>query len=257
LPGGPDRTADLVAILEDPTAPEQPWLLVFEFQGQPDPEKLDVTLEEVAILRGHARHGDDRKGKYAVLAALVYLVGECPSGLLDMTVEGGFGTRHAALVWDVAKDSAGAALDAVSSGQESWPLLFWVALMAGAEEDAIVSRWKEVVAATVPDRQARSNLAGIALVFAELAGRFLAWERGLEGWDMTESQVVNRWMSQGELARARKDLLDAIKVRFPGALTEEIAQLINQQDSSDLLREWFLAALKADTFDQFLDVLKR
>lgn len=49
LPGGPDRTADLVAALDDPTVADQPWLLVLELQAQVDPEKLDATLEEVAF----------------------------------------------------------------------------------------------------------------------------------------------------------------------------------------------------------------
>src|SRR5208283_4271220 len=62
LPDGPDRTADLVAALEDEAG--QPWLLLFEFQRQHDPDKLDVTLEEAGILRGHARHGAERQGKY-------------------------------------------------------------------------------------------------------------------------------------------------------------------------------------------------
>src|SRR5688572_4272030 len=64
LPGGPDRTADLVAALDDPATADRPALLVLEFQAQVDPDKLDVTLEEAGILRGHARHGEDRKGKY-------------------------------------------------------------------------------------------------------------------------------------------------------------------------------------------------
>src|SRR5205085_2861426 len=87
LPGGPDRIADLVAALEDQAG--QVWLLVFEFQNQHDPDKLDVTLEEAGILRGHARHGTDRQGKYRVLAALIYLQGRCPDTLLDMTLPGG------------------------------------------------------------------------------------------------------------------------------------------------------------------------
>jgi hypothetical protein len=70
LPGGPDRTADLVAALDGPAAADKPWLLVLEFQARVDPDKLDVTLEEVAILRSRARHGEDRKGKYKVLRAV-------------------------------------------------------------------------------------------------------------------------------------------------------------------------------------------
>src|SRR5438128_7742253 len=76
--GGSDRTADLVAILEDAAAPELPWLLVFEFQARHDPEKLEVTLEEVARIRLHARHGQDRRGRFRVLTGLVYLQGRCP-----------------------------------------------------------------------------------------------------------------------------------------------------------------------------------
>src|SRR3989442_167758 len=64
LPGGPERIADLIAGLDDPEAEDKPWLMVLEFQAQVDADKLDVTLEEVAILRSRARHGADRKGKY-------------------------------------------------------------------------------------------------------------------------------------------------------------------------------------------------
>ncbi len=128
LPGGPDRTADLVAALDDPAAQEQPWLFVLEFQI--DPDKLEVTLEEAALLRGHARHGADRRARYRVLTALIYLQGRCPAAALDMTLSGGFGTRHAPLVWNVAEDHASVALEQVVDGRVSWGLLFWLPLMA-------------------------------------------------------------------------------------------------------------------------------
>src|SRR5437016_818692 len=72
-PGGSDRTADLVAILADAATVEQLWLLVLEFQAHHDPDKLDVTLEEVARLRLQGRHGQDRRGKFRVLTGLIYL----------------------------------------------------------------------------------------------------------------------------------------------------------------------------------------
>jgi hypothetical protein len=259
LPGGPDRTADLVAALDDPAG--QPVLLVFEFQSRHDPNKLDVTLEEAAILRGRARHGDDRKGKYRVLTALIYLQGRCPDELLDMTLPGGFGTRHAPLVWNLEADDAPATLEAVAEGRLSRGMLFWVPLMANGEHAGVVVRWREVVTTVVSDRRMRGNLAGVALVFAELAGRRIEWNRGLEDFEMTESQVVNEWISQGEvkgkLEERRRNLLKVLNVRFPGSVTDEIARLISAQDSSPLLDDWFLAALRADTFEQFLDVLKQ
>jgi hypothetical protein len=255
LPGGPERIADLVAALDDPAG--APALLVFEFQAQHDPAKLDVTLEEAGILRGHARHGADRQGKYRVLTALVYLQGRCPEGVLDMTLPGGFGTRHAPLVWNVAEDSAPATLEAVASGSLSWGMLFWMPLEAEGQQDAVIARWREVVVQRVADRRTRGNLAGIALVFAELVGRGAEWRRGLEGFEMTESQVVNEWISQGMLKDRRQLLLEALEGRFPGAAPSDVVRLIQQQDSLDVLHDWFKAAIRVSTFEQFLDVLKK
>ncbi len=259
LPDGSDRIADLVAALDDPTG--QPVLVVFEFQSRHDPDKLDVTLEEAGILRGRARHGVDRKGRYKVLTALVYLQGRCPDDVLDMTLPGGFGTRHAPLIWNVGADGATATLEAVASGQASWGVLFWVPLMAGGKEAAVIARWKEVVLQTVADRRTRGNVAGIALVFAELVGQRAEWNRGLEGFEMTESQVVNEWMSQGEargkLTERRQNLLKLLAKRFPGAVPDDLVRVINEQESFDILGHWFDAAAEASTFHQFLDVVKQ
>jgi hypothetical protein len=259
LPGGPERIANLVAALEE--ASGSPALLVFEFQSQHDPDKLDVTLEEVGILRGHVRHGADRQGKYRVLTALVYLVGRCPDAVLDMTLPGGFGTRHAPLVWNVGEDNAPATLEAVAKGELSWGMLFWVALMAEGQQPAVIARWREVVVQVVADRRVRGNLAGIALVFAELAGCRPAWQRGLEGFEMTESQVVNEWISQGEakghLARQRQALLELLDGHFPGTVPNDVVQLIQQQDSFELLHHWYMEAVRAKTFEQFLAVLRK
>jgi hypothetical protein len=160
-------------------------------------------------------------------------------------------------VWNVGEDTASTAIEAVASGQVSWGMLFWVALMADGGDDANIVRWKEVVAAVVTDRRMRGNLAGVALLFAELVGRRIEWKRGLEGFEMTESQVVNEWIDQGKLAMAREVLIDILKVRFPGSLPDEIVRLINQQESVDLLQDWRRAALRAGTFEQVMDVLKR
>jgi hypothetical protein len=113
----------------------------------------------------------------------------------------------------------------------------------------------------VPDRRTRGNLAGIAMVFAELIGRRVEWERGLEGFEMTESQVVNEWISQGEargkLAERRQNLLKLLAKRFPGAVPNDVVGLVNEQESLDILGLWFDAAAEAYTFQQFLAVLKK
>jgi hypothetical protein len=259
-PGDPDRTADRVAALIDESAPDRPWLLVLEFQAQHDPDKLDVTLAEAGQLRVSVRHGEDRRGKYNVLAALVYLRGRCPQGVLDMTLPGGFGTRHAPLVWNVADAVAGPSLASLAAGEATWGILFWIPLMQGGGDSATIARWREL-AAGVPGRRARGDLGQVALVFAELAGCLPAWEKGLEGWDMTESQVVNRWIEQARreerVLAQREFLLQLAQGRFPGSIPAEVVDLINRQDSQELLKGWIRAAISAASAEEFLSVLRR
>jgi hypothetical protein len=128
--------------------------------------------------------------------------------------------------------------------------------MTGGEKESTIQRWKDLVVEKVSDPWMRGNLAGIALIFAELAGCFLAWESALEGWQMTESQVVNRWIARGELSRARTDLLETLRVRFPESVTEEVVQMVQQQQSLPLLDTWFQAALRVTSFEQFLQTLR-
>jgi hypothetical protein len=258
-PGGKDRTADLVAILEDATTPVQPWLLALEFQARHDPDKLEVTLEEVSRLRQHTRHGPERQGKYFVLTGLVYLQGQCPTSSLNMTLPEGFGTSHKALVWNVAEDSGEVALAAVEAGQVSWGLLFWVPLMAGGAEPATIARWKERVLA-LTDRRRRADLGKIALVFAELVGRRAAWNQGLEGFDMTESQVVNEWIEEAvnkkELEATRQLLIRLLEKRFPGQVPAEVVGTINTQPSLAMLLDWFDQASQVVGIADFVRLLR-
>jgi hypothetical protein len=259
-PGERDRTADRVAELVGEPGPDRPWLLVFEFQAQHDPDKLDVTLAEAGQLRLEARHGEGRRGKYNVLVALVYLRGACPEPLLDMTLPGGWGTRHAPLVWNVADDEAAEALAALEAGRTTWGTLFWVPLMRGSDQPAVLARWREQ-AARVENARVRADLVRSALVFAELAGRLAAWSDGLKEWDMIESQLVWEWTADArretELATRREMLLTTLTERFPEPLPQEVADLIARQDSTELLRDWFRAALRASSLEEFLAVLRR
>jgi hypothetical protein len=259
-PGERDLTADRVAVLADEAAPDQPWLLGLEFQAEHDPDKLDITLAEAGRLRRDLRHGEDRRGKYRVLVGMIYLRGSCPEPVLDMTVPGNLGTYHAPLIWNVAADVAREALETFTAGQTTWGILFWVPLMQGSGDAAIVVRWKELAAA-LPERRDRGSLARVALVFAELAGCLPAWKQGLEGWDMTESQVVKEWMEEARreerLRTRRADLIRVLRARFANSVGQEVLDLITAQDSDEILQEWLDAASSSGTWDDFLAVLRR
>src|SRR5262249_384953 len=130
---------------------------------------------------------------------LVYLVGQCPDEAkeLGMTTPAGYGIRHRPVLWEVGQDSATAALDELGQEKPTWGILFWIALMASAEDKVVVEGWQRLVRALPEDRD-RADLIGIALVFAELAGRGQVWRPILEGWSMTESPIVNEWIAQAQ-----------------------------------------------------------
>jgi hypothetical protein len=257
LPGGPERTSDLAAVLEGPAHVGEPVLLIFEFQAQHDPDKLDTTFLEAAVYRSFARHGPERHGKFNVQTALIYLKDRCPARVLRMTLGGGSGSAHTCLLWNVADDSAATTLEEVAADRQTWGNLFWVALQAGGGDATVIARWKELVEQRVPERRMRSEMAGITLVFAELAGSLRLWQDALGGWNMTESQVVNGWQLAARIETKRQDLQAILETRFPGAVSAEVIATIQQNDSLDLLHEWMLSAVREKTFEDFVAVLRR
>jgi hypothetical protein len=127
-------------------------------------------------------------------------------------------------------------------------------------DETTITRWKELAGA-VPDRRSRADLGEIALVFAELAGCYLAWEKGLENWDMTDSQVVKGWIEKGEqtgfVRSKQEDILLTLDSRFPGALPPDIRDFIGRQESGPILREWMRASLQVSSMEDFIAVVKQ
>ncbi len=255
--GGPDRDADLVAIAEDPVPTNQPWLLIHEFQAQADPGKAVVIQLEAMIFLCYARDVDRDGGKFQPVPVFVHLKGEGFDNAVSVRTPTGRGFSGDPVEWEVAKDSASEALDNVKSGAFSWGALFWVALMLGAENEKVVECWLAVVDERVP-KEFRLDVRHIALVFAELAGRRLAWNRVMQGVDMTESAVVNEIIELGELRASRAALLRLVRLRFPALLTPDVERAIADQPSLTLMKTWLDAAFDpAVTPESFLALLRR
>ena len=78
---------------------------------------------------------------------------------------------------------------------------------------------------------------------------------------MIESQLVQEWTADArretELATRRDVLLEILKERFTEPLSEEIVGLIDHQESVEVLRDWFRAALHVPSLEEFIAVLRR
>src|ERR1700693_2550139 len=70
-------------------------------------------------------------------------------------------------------------------------------------------------------RALRAAYAGLAWVFAEMAGRKQLWKTGLEGFDVQESEIVRGWrqegIEKGSLMTARAAVVKVLQARFPEA----------------------------------------
>lgn len=79
----------------------------------------------------------------------------------------------------------------------SLAILPWLPLMAGGGD--------LLFAEQETDLDRRAGYGQLTLVFAELTPGLVNWQRGLEGWQMRESELLTQWLDKG---------LDAVKTRL-------------------------------------------
>jgi hypothetical protein len=185
----------------------------------------------------------------------VYLTANHPPSGLAVRTPNGCGFVGNPAVWNIPGDSARETLSRVEAGELTWGMMFWIPLMAGADDEKVIDRWRRLLDDKVPEKS-RGDVVYIALVFAEFVGRRLLWNRVREGVAMTESAVVNEFIQEGEMRGIRDSLLRAIRFRFPAILTPDVERAIADQPSLDLLREWDEAIFTVNTAEEFLAVLR-
>lgn len=261
FPADDDRTGDTVASLEDPSTHGTPWAVAVEFQTEPDPLMFGRLLGYLSALWLAARPDAERGSRFHVGAAVVNLTGAGTASRHMEWPATGLTTRLAVVERNPEREPAQPLLDEIEAGRRSRCLLPWVTLMAGADAVEVADRWKRLAGAE-PDRRRRSEYAGLALVFAEAAGRADFWAEQLKEWNMTESKVVNAWIAQGEakgratgLVEGRVEgraemLLDLLADTF-GAVPPELEARVRAATAGDRLRAWAGAAVRAGSLAEF------
>ena len=107
--------------------------------------------------------------------------------------------------------------------------------MRGAAEIVIIEEWKRLALGET-DARRRADFGGLALVFAELAGRRDVWRQALEDWNVQVSQQVLEWQAkarqegrqEGEIAKARAVLIRSLELRFGSPLPADLAKEIRR-----------------------------
>lgn len=247
FPGGTDRFGDTVAELEQPDG--EPWAIAVEFQTKPDSMMFARMLNYLAALWTDQKPDPERGSRYSVGAVVVNLTGVGRSSRNMRWPEMGFATELTVVEGNLQHESAVALLDEIASGARSRTLLPWIPLMHGADQSDIVSRWKDL-ASGEPDDRLRSDYGGLALVFAEAAGRLDLWTKALEGWNVQQSVVVERWRAEGE-ARGRAEMVIAMLEDRFGTVPAELVAAIRGTTDADRLRQFGRAAALAGSMDEF------
>ncbi|HBI46404.1 MAG TPA: hypothetical protein DDY78_26665 [Planctomycetales bacterium] len=259
FPGEPDRVCDTVAEFKARDGGLR-RLMDVECQTEPDGDILERLGEYGLRLRREKRHGPGQGGKYQVVSLLLNLTGPVQLAELDLREVDldGDGLHLRVTQGTLREEDAAATLARIASGEWKRCVLPWLPLMRGGENGDIIEEWKRL-AQTEPDDRRRSDYAGLALVFADLAGRRAVWKEALEGWNMKVSQQVLEWQAEarqeglmeGEIGQARAKLMRVLEVRFGSSMPKDLASEIAAQHDRDILDRWFDVAISGADLDAF------
>jgi hypothetical protein len=150
--------------------------------------------------------------------------------------------------WNLEMLDAAGIIDQIERGEAPLALLAWTSLMKNSGDEAILRRWR-LLAEREPNAIRRADL-GMVLVFAQLTKRVEAWRKALEGFNVTESIIVNEWMDQGAVRTAVKALLRILDKKF-APVPAELKAKIEATTVIDALQDWVLIAATVDTLDKF------
>jgi hypothetical protein len=255
FPGEPDRTCDTVARFRDRTEPGRFWLLVLEFQSHPERWMLLRLLRYQGALLWEFRPPGRRGQLPSVGGVLVNLTGRSRRRRFDMVLATNPDVSHrfGVEVRNLAGDSAAQTLQAIATGRLQRCVLPWIPLMHGGAESGMIREWLRVVAEE-PDESLRREYAGLAVVFAGLAGCRPLWERAVEDSGMHDkwkrSEVMEEMRVEGEIRARRADLLELLQIRFD-AVPEDIAAAVAEMTDRVRLARWFRHAAKAKSLESF------
>jgi hypothetical protein len=130
--------------------------------------------------------------------------------------------------------------------------------MQGGDRVETVTVWKEL-ADLEPESALRTTYAGLALVFADLAGCVPVWKQELEGWNMRKSQIVEEWREEGRIEGRQEGRIEAyqgillrmLQKRFSGVSSPEVTTAVQAQTNAEELMRWLELLDNAASLEAF------
>jgi hypothetical protein len=251
-PDESELTCDALAEFDFADRPQEPWIVVSEFQTEPRADDLERLLEYMLRFRRERRPTSDPRLKYQVAGVLLNLTGPGQPGTLAMRLPGmaEFGLSRRVVRLAVREEDAAASLARIAAGELSRAVLPWISLMRGGGEPGIIEEWKRL-ADLEPDLRLRLEYAADALIFADLRSVWHAWKKSLEGWNVRVSQQVLEWQTEAKVEVQRENLVRVLEKHCKAPVPIDLAKAIEETEDMSVLRRWFDSALDVGTFDEF------
>jgi hypothetical protein len=279
FPGEPERQADTVAAFERPQGDAPPAAAVVEFQTRPLGEMPERLGEYALRIHREVPYQLNPQVRYSVVGVLLNLTGPPQGENWDMKPPDfdDLGLHLKVRVLTLRDQDAGSTLTRIDQGEVARCILAWIPLMKGASQAAIVDEWRRL-ASQEPNDRLRSDYGGLALIFAELvSSRLEIWQKGLEGWNVERSTVVEGWQAkaraegeargraEGEArgraegeARGRAQMLELvrslllaeIRTRLQLEPPAELVAAVEAQNDPEVLRRWFCQAMQLTTLEE-------
>ncbi len=229
-----------------------------------------------------SKRGPTAAARYRVGAVVVNLTGRGDTSRDLRLGRTGVHTCLEVVEVNPSTHRADTTLEAIALGELPRCILPWLPLMQGGDDVDILNRWKEI-AAGEPDATRRGDYGGLAIVFAEAAGRLTLWKEALKGWNMRDSQQVLEWIEQGrkegklegklegeregqkkgkeqgkkegkkegKIEGERNALLRLLRKKFSARLPAKLVASIQACDDESRLARWFDSAIDADSLEAF------
>jgi hypothetical protein len=251
-PGQSERTCDTVAWLRDRTCGGLPWLVVIEFQSEPDAEMFGRLLEYLGAAWRRLKPTKLPGDRFSVGAVVVNLTGTGDASRRMRLPRGRVRTDLIVQEWNMGALSADNLIKQVKSGKAPRMALPFAPLMKKGDDPAMMRRW--LALAEQESNPERKSALGLVRVFAEKAGCVEVWRQALEGWNVTESQVVREWTAKAREETAAKtraeDLVLFLQERF-GELPESLNKILVATQDQEQLNRWIRLAAKARDLPHF------
>lgn len=250
-----EQTGDTVAELEALDEPAPPWMFPQEFQTQPDPDMFGRMLRQGGQM--WLDHRPDRLpgSRFQLAMGVVNLTGTCASlpgsrryklpGEDEVLTDLSLRER-----W-LAEESGADLLDRVERGEVGRYLPAFVPLMKDGGDPVILQRWLQLVGADA-DHVRRTEIASLALVFAELKDWHPAWKNALKEWKMRESQTVLEWINEGKLEGKVETLQEMLRklleARF-GPLSGDLIATIEAESDIKKLEDLVIQVVRISNLE--------